>query len=149
MSNLPQEILALTLLQKQIKASLDEKRAQWGAGKTPGDRNGAAIDGESMGTISFEQAKASFKLADPVAALKWAQENNPQVVKFEPFLDPGWVAAVSKEPVTAEGELIPGFELVEPAPKIVVRTARDGAGVLSRALAAEKLSVASVLQVEQ
>lgn len=136
-------------MQKQVKAALDEKRAQWGAGKEAGDRNGAVIAGESLGTVSFEKAKASFKLTDPAAALEWAQGNNPQVVKFEPFLDPHWVAAVAKEPVTGDGEIIPGFEVVEPAPRIVVRTAKDGADVLARALASGELSFDSVLQVGQ
>lgn len=149
MSNLAQEILALTLLQKQVKAVLDVKRAQWGQGKTAGDRNGAALGSESLGTVSFEKPKASFKLTEPDVALKWAQENNPQVVKFEPFLDPAWVAAVSKEPVTSEGEIIPGFELVEPAPRIVVRTAKEGVELLSRALRDGELVVSDFLEIEK
>ena len=149
MTSLPNEILALTLLQKQVKEALDKKRAEWGTGKTPGDRSGAAIGGEQLGTVSFEKAKNSFKLTDPEAALEWAQEHLPQVVKFEPFLDVAWVTAVSKEPVTPDGEIIPGFELVEPAPRIVVRADKDGAEVLSRALATGALTFDEVLAVEQ
>lgn len=149
MTSLQNEILALTLLQKQVKEALDKKRAEWAQDKAPGDRSGAVVGGESLGTVSFEKAKPSFKLTDPAAALAWAQEHQPQVVKFEPFLDPGWVTAVAKEPVTPDGEIIPGFELSEPAPRIVVRTAKEGAEVLSRALAEGAITFDEVLAVEQ
>lgn len=155
MVELSLKIIALALLKKQVAAEFEAAKEEWGRTHGPGDRKGAVVSGQLIGKVEWRGGKQSWKLTKPELLLAWAQENMPQEVKFEPFLNPGWVTQVSKNPVTKEGEVLPGFELVESKPTVYASPSTeskggvDGAAVLSRALADGSLSFSEVLAVEQ
>lgn len=146
-----QKILALTVLQKKVKAAVDEYRASWGEGKNLKDRGSASFAGELLGTVTMESSGGQWKLEDKDALLRWALENNPSLVRFDPHIPESTIAQLKKNPVTEDGEVLPGFELGEPGRKIVVRTERgvDANALISRAVANGELTVSELLELEQ
>lgn len=149
--NHEQRILALTRLQAQVKKALDAERSAWADGKEIGTRMPASFSAGRLGTISLEEKTGEFVLVDEAALLKWALANNQNLVDFEPRISSATKTVLKKNPVTSDGEIIPGFELAEPVAKVVVRSDLKGDpdAVIADAMRSGELVLSELLEIEQ
>lgn len=145
---LEDQVVALTVLQAKVKEELDRKRAAWLAQARPKQRSTAMIGDEELGSVSWRKGAQRWALRDPEALLGWAMENAPHLVDYAPHVPEHHVAALKKNPVTEDGEVIPGFEVSESPDGVTVKPAADAEAVVARAVRSGALAYADLLELE-
>lgn len=149
-----QKIAALTVLEKAIKAENARLKAEWADGKKVGERKPAELNNSQMFLINLEAGSQTCVVEDESKVLEWALANNPQIVDFSPRVHPDSLAVLKKHPVTADGEVLPGFAFREGNPKVVMRKPKGVTDAMNNetviaAINAGELTLGNVLEIEQ
>lgn len=145
---LEDQIVALTALQSRIKDELDKKRKAWLEKARPKSRDTAMIGDAELGSVSWRKGATRWTLTDKEALIQWAQANATHLIDYGVFIPDHHLAALKKNPVTEDGEVIPGFEVSESEPGVTVKPVPDAGRVIENAVAEGQLSWSEVLEIE-
>lgn len=99
-------------------------------------------DGEKLGSVALEGGGKIATVADHAALLTWVQKNRPGCIQCA--VDPDYLADVLAASKTAgvgvdpeTGEIVPGVEVRDAEPSIVVRPSKTAYARMREILAAE------------
>lgn len=145
---LEDQIVALTALQARVKKAIDGKRAEWLEKARPKQRSTAMIGDAEIGSVSWRKGATRWILTDKEALVTWAQAHASHLVDYEPHIPDHHLTALKKNPVTEDGEVIPGFEVSESDPGVTVKPVPEAEKVIEDAVAEGRLSWAQVLEIE-
>lgn len=143
------KVVLFDRLERRVKAAKDTAKAHWSEGARAGQRDVAALGDADLGTVTMTKGRETWKHVDPAATLAWAKEHAPHLVETREVIPDGHLAALKKEPITPDGEIIPGFEPVVGDPYPSVRAAKDVDAVIESAVQAGLLNWDEVLELEQ
>lgn len=131
------------ILRGEIKEVDDQRRKQiTEAGMDAGDRLGVRVPGPSgepvkVGVVRVDPAPTTVEVTDERALLEWVREHYPgeitETVRESFLARLKKHAKKAEEPVTEEGEVIPGLEVSRGEPRPVVTTETGAAGVVAEA----------------
>jgi hypothetical protein len=125
-------------LDREVRAAVD---------MDPGDRKAAYANGRRIGAVTMTDPKPAYRVTDREAFVEWVKTNRPDEIiityavrsSYEKcLLDAGC------DPAT--GEAIPGLELVEGRPHVMVTTETGAETAIRAELATNGLSFAEVLE---
>jgi hypothetical protein len=115
-----------------------------------GVRDIGVISGEQIGSVQLTKGATRASVTDMDALLKWAQVNAPDQVVTVPVLRPAYLTALltgakaEGVAVTKDGELIPGIDVTQSDPSLMVKPSEDAAEILAREFAAGRLTFADL-----
>lgn len=144
-----EKLVLLAELEKRVKSVKDDLRKEFQSGAVPGDRLTAVLDGQKLGSVTYTKGREAWKHNDPAATLAWAKEHAPHLVETKEVIPDAHLTALKKEPVTADGEVIPGFEPVVGDPYASIRPEKNAGELIEAGLASGALSWTDVLELEQ
>lgn len=149
---LQDQIAALTVLQKRVKAELDARRDDWAKGARINQRDAAMVGEESLGTVSLGKPRVTLTVNDKDALIEWAMRERPELLSYDPHIAAADMDRLKKEVdvmLAETGELPPGFELKTGDPVTTVRLAKDADQVIQEAVNSGTITWDTVLAVEK
>lgn len=145
--NREDRILALTVLQKEVTATLKAEKATWTADARPEQRDAGMLGDRVVGTITRTKGRESLKVTDMGALVAWAQAHRPELLSYDPHIADDDRARLLKE-VEATGDLPDGVDIVTGDPFASVRPKPDAAQAIADAIGAGAFDWTDVLAIE-
>lgn len=117
-STLPVEAVALKVLSDRVAARQAEVKQALAAEMVEGDRSSARLaDGTAVGSVTYAKGKTTARVVNETQLTKWVAENHPDdiVQTVRPSFLASMLNAAAKAgaPVTEDGELLPGVDVVQ------------------------------------
>lgn len=146
------DVATLLLLQSVVAKKLAEQsratRDQAGdAFNVIGMRDVGMIGDEPIGTVQLNKGRETWAVTDEKALLAWVEASFPEQVETVRRVRPAYVAALLARakaegvPITDAGELIPGIQVHESDPTLMVKASEDAPDVIARAFAEGRLNL--------
>lgn len=139
-------VTALTLLKKRVDAELSAAKEAFKAESRPRDRRSSAIAGYDMGAVSLTAGRQSYKVVDMKKLVDWCGTNAPNLLSTA--ISDDALRVLLRDPVDADGELLPGVDLVQGDPYVTVRLSDGAADAFAGAVAAGEITFDQVIRGE-
>lgn len=136
---LASQVLAITVLKRQLAAHEADVRERLQMAMDRGDRKAGYAGDTKIGTITLTDPETSWKVVDGTAFRAWVKANHPtEIVVVESVNAAFERATLAGIPDT--GEIPPGVDLKSTAVALQVRPAPDAAEAIAAELAREGVS---------
>jgi hypothetical protein len=138
------KLVTLAVL-KKIVDRLD-REVRGAVAMDPGDRKAAYASEKRIGAVTMSDPKPAFKVTDGAAFRAWVKEHRPdEIVTTEAVRSSFERAILEVGCDAATGEAIPGVELVDGTPYVIVKAETGAESAIRHELATNGLSFAAVL----